>query len=80
MARARRPDEQKVTWDQMADRLVGDQGVARKRFLEQKCVWDKLHESLSGLAKNRDQLDHRALRTTFTDFLDHLYVVLSLAR
>ncbi len=80
MARACHPNEQKVTWEQMADRLVGDQGVARQRFREQKCVWSTLHDGLTDLAKNRFQLAPGALTTIFTQFVDHLYITLSLAK
>jgi hypothetical protein len=80
MARTRHPNGQKATWEQMADRLVGDQGVARARFLEQKPVWDELHLHLTNLAKNRVQLECGALVAIFVRFVDHLYIVLSLAK
>jgi len=80
MARACHVNEQKVTWQQMADRLVRDQGTPRGRFMEQESTWGRLHRRLTGLAKNREQLDHAAVASIFTEFLDHLYIVLSLAK
>lgn len=80
MTRACDPNEQKVTWEQMADRLVTNPGVPRQRFLLQEKVWETLHARLTGIAKNRGQLDLPGLKTIFVEFVDHLYVTLSLAK
>jgi hypothetical protein len=70
--------EQKITWEQMSDRLVDDVGVARQRFQQQGKKWSDLQQRLSKLAKGHIQFDHSDLKSVFTEFLDHLYIVLSL--
>jgi hypothetical protein len=70
--------EQNITWEQMSDRLVDNVGVARHRFQEQEKKWNDLQGRLSKLAKGRIQLDQSELRSVFTEFIDHLYIVLSL--
>jgi hypothetical protein len=77
MAR-RHPKDQKVSWPQMAECFVGNVGVARQRFTQQETVWCDLQQRLSGLAKGRILLNQSELRTLYTEFIDHLYIVLSL--
>jgi hypothetical protein len=75
-----RPKEQKITWEDMSHRLVDNVGVARKRFQQQEKRWGDLQQRLSKLAKGHIQLDESELKGVFTEFLDHLYIVLSLLR
>jgi hypothetical protein len=77
---ARRPHEQKIEWNQIAERLVEDIETARQRFMMQEVNWNDLHDRLTKLAKSRIRLDKADLVSIFTEFLDHLYIVLSLVR
>jgi hypothetical protein len=74
------PKEQKLKWAQIAERLVDDDGASRNRFIRQEGVWNDLQQRLSRLAKSHFALDETELRSTFTKFLDHLYIVLSLVK
>ena len=81
MDKAKRyPKEQKVNWPDMAQRLVGDDMALRIRFLQQEEIWNELQQFLSRLAKGFYQYDIGQLKSTFIKLLDHIYIVLSLAR
>jgi hypothetical protein len=77
LAHQQRKDE-KMTWKLMAERLVDNVGVARDRFQQQEEKWRTLQVRLSKLAKGHIQIDQTEIRSVFTEFLDHLYAVLSL--
>lgn len=72
------PKEQKISWEQLSNRLVGNVVVARQRFQQQGKKWSDLQQRLSKLAKGHIQLDQSELYSVFTEFIDHLYIVLSL--
>jgi hypothetical protein len=71
-------EKQKITWQQMANQLVDDVGVARPRFQDQQKEWHDLQQCLSELAKGKAQLKQSELKSIFTKFIDHLHIVLSL--
>lgn len=72
------PKEQKIGWEQMSERLVDNVGVVRQRFQQEGKKWSYLKQRLSKLAKGQKQLDDFELKGLFAEFLDHLYIVLSL--
>jgi ribosome-binding ATPase YchF (GTP1/OBG family) len=74
----RYPNEQKLTWEEMANRIVNDFGFARQRFRQQGVKWDNLQQRLTKIAKGYIQLEENELRGVYTEFIDHLYIVLSL--
>jgi hypothetical protein len=70
--------EQKLTWEEVADRLVED-GVPRERFKKQGELWNSLQQRLSRLAKGQIHMERVELEGIFVELVDHLYVTLSLA-
>ena len=79
MNRARRhPREQKLSWQQMAERLVAADKIARDRFALQEQKWQALQHRLSRAAKGHVVLDDADVRNIFAEFTDHLYIVLCL--
>lgn len=75
-----RPSEQKITWVNMAARLTvgsGD-GPESQMLLHAEKQWTSLHRRLTDVAKNLRSGAATNLRTIFTEWLDHLYTVLSL--
>lgn len=72
------PREQKPSWQEMAERLVAPDRIARDRFALQEVKWQDLQQRLSRTAKGHVFLIYADLKRTFAEFIDHLYIVLCL--
>lgn len=73
------PREQKLNWSKIADRLVVS-GTLRDRFKIQEKRWNQLQQRLSKLAKCHITIDNLELKSIFAEFIDHIYISLSLVQ
>ena len=73
----RRLRKQRVDWSEMAQCFIVD-SVARTRFESQEDRWRNIQDRLTSLAKSQKQYNESELKQLFTDWLDHLFIVLSL--
>lgn len=76
----KRPTEQKLKWEDMASRLArgGQGGQACRALLKAEQEWKSLHVRLTDVAKNLKAGALTDLGVIFTEWVDHLYAVLSL--
>lgn len=74
---AREPQDQKVSWELMGQRLISDP-LTRVRFTEQEARWKDLHARLTQIAKgNLSKLDASTLRSLQSELLDLIFISLS---
>lgn len=75
-----RPREQKIKWPQMAMRLAkgGANSPESKTLIAEEETWKSLHRRLTEVAKTLDTGVATNLDMIFTEWIDHLYTVLSL--
>lgn len=77
---ARQPREQKVSPQQIAERLAvgGPQGAEYEELLRQWDARSRLMTRLTNVGKDRVPGDGAAIRDTWAEVLEHIYVVLTL--
>jgi len=77
---AKKPPEQKIKWPAMAERLAkGDpSSIEYRNLLNEEGTHRALHSKLSRVSKNQIQLGQEEVKSTFAEFIAHLFTVLNL--
>jgi hypothetical protein len=79
--KARNMAKENMTWERMAGRLSKGKsgGPEEKELVDQESERERLIECLSKVAKDREGGSRTDIDTLWTQILDHIYVVLTLA-
>ncbi len=78
--KARKPYEQKIKWNEMAERLCinSENNVAYQALIDQESIWKDIYTNLSQYLKNNICCSIEDIKKLRIELITHLYTILSL--